>query len=85
MALSVRLESSSENKLRQHLAATGGSLSEFVRSAIEDKLEQAESESSRSAYELGKSVFGLHSSGVSSNSQNRKQLIREKVHAGRRR
>jgi len=77
MTISVRLDDQSETKLRARTRSTGRPLSEFVREAIEEKLQREAGESS--PYALGKELFGRHASGDSNLSADRKRLIRKKI------
>ena len=85
MTISVRLPRQVETELRAHLEAEGIGLSEFVRQAIIDKMQNNRTGSKLSAYELGKDVFGKHGSGQSDRSVTRKQGLREAVSAKYRR
>lgn len=76
MTISIRLDKSTEESLRRRLQAENVSLSDFVREAIREKLAK---EDRPSPYELGKHLFGLHGSGRSDLSQNRKAILKEKL------
>lgn len=84
MTITVRLPEKLEADLRARLDKLDMGLSEFVRQAIAEKLEREPPES-RSAYELGKHLFGKYSSGRSDVSENYEQILREKLRAKHRR
>jgi len=77
MTISVRLSDKSETELRLRSRRMGRPLSDFVREAIEEKLEREVR--NESPYSLGKELFGRHGSGDSNRSSDRKRLIREKI------
>ena len=77
MTISVRLSDKSETQLRLRTRRTGRPLSEFVREAIEEKLQREPLDTS--PYTLGKDLFGRHGSGDGNRSTDRKRLIREKL------
>jgi Arc/MetJ-type ribon-helix-helix transcriptional regulator len=79
MTVSLRLEESLEAELRQRLARDGIPLSDFIRQAIQEKLEREVQPAD--PYTLGRALFGRHASGEPGRSQRRKQLIRERLHA----
>ncbi|MBF0256882.1 MAG: ribbon-helix-helix protein, CopG family, partial [Gammaproteobacteria bacterium] len=54
MSLSLRIDPELETELRLRLEREGGSVSEFVRQAIREKLDR----DSRSAYQIGEPLFG---------------------------
>ncbi|MBU0499481.1 MAG: ribbon-helix-helix protein, CopG family [Gammaproteobacteria bacterium] len=83
MSISIRLDKSIEESLRQRLQIDGVSLSDFIRDAIREKLGRAEGEPS--PYELGKALFGRFGSGRDDLSSRRKTLLREKLDAKHRR
>lgn len=78
MSISVRLSQDIENALRQKLRQEGIPLSEFVRQAIIEKLENFSTETD--PYTLGKSVFGRHQSGDTDRSQQRKSIVKSRLH-----
>jgi hypothetical protein len=83
MTLSVRLDEKTKTRLRRFLAQTGGSLSDFARAAILEKLER---EAKRpTPYELGKHLFGSFDSGRGDLSTNSEKILREKLRAKHRR
>ncbi len=83
MTISLRLD----DKLAQQLEAVarerGVSKSEVVRLCLEDYL--AREQARPTAWELGKELFGRHSSGRSDLSENCEQVLRELMHAKARR
>jgi predicted DNA-binding protein len=79
MTLTVRLDEELEGKLRKLAAREGESLSEFVRRAVEDRVQRVESK--KTPYELGKHLFGRFSSGRSDLSTRSKEIFREKMRA----
>ncbi|MBF0255519.1 MAG: hypothetical protein HQL47_03455, partial [Gammaproteobacteria bacterium] len=70
-----------ETELRLRLEREGGSVSEFVRQAIREKLDR----DNRSAYQIGEPLFGRYSSGETDRSLRHKELLREKLGAKHRR
>jgi len=80
MRICVDLEQGQEQQLNLFLQQHQLELSEFVKLAILDKLTQ-ETKVMNLPYELGKPVFGRFSSGDTERSVQRKQLIRDKIHA----
>ncbi|CAA6818786.1 MAG: Ribbon-helix-helix protein, copG family [uncultured Thiotrichaceae bacterium] len=80
MTISIRLDTDTEKHLREYLRTQNGSMSEFVRSAINEKLAHYEANLHK-PYEIGKELFGAHSSGRDDLSTNRKALLKEKLHA----
>jgi Arc/MetJ-type ribon-helix-helix transcriptional regulator len=83
MTITVRIDESTEARLRRLLKERGGSLSDFVRAAIAEKLEREAQKPT--PYELGKHVFGRYGSGRSDLASNSEQFLREMVRAKRRR
>jgi Arc/MetJ-type ribon-helix-helix transcriptional regulator len=81
MTISVRLDEPTEARLRRLLDEQGGSLSAFVRAAIAEKLEREGKKPT--PYELGKHLFGRHSSGREDLAENSEQILREKFRAKR--
>lgn len=77
MSISIRLDKSTEDLLRQRLQVEGVSLSDFIRNAIREKLDRVEEEPT--PYELGAPLFGRFGSGRDDLSSNRKALLREKL------
>jgi plasmid stability protein len=60
MTVTIKLEATLEERLRQRAASTGRSTSDVVRSALVAYLDQAEPEPAQSAYALGADLFGRH-------------------------
>lgn len=83
MSISLRLDPETESAIRRRLAANGASMSDFVRSAIKEKLER-EVETT-TPYALGESLFGRFASGDTDRSRRRKAAVRERIHAKHRR
>jgi Arc/MetJ-type ribon-helix-helix transcriptional regulator len=83
MSISIRLDKSVEESLRQRLQSEGISLSNFIREAVCEKLSRYENRPT--PYELGEHFFGRYNSGCDDLSSNRKALLREKLNAKHRR
>jgi Arc/MetJ-type ribon-helix-helix transcriptional regulator len=83
MTITVRVDESTEAKLRRLLKERGSSLSDFVRAAIAEKLEREAKKPT--PYELGKHLFGRHGSGRSDLATNSEQILREMFRAKHRR
>ncbi|MDD5394408.1 MAG: ribbon-helix-helix protein, CopG family [Thiothrix sp.] len=83
MSISIRLDKSVEESLRRRLQADGGSLSDFIRDAIREKLSSYDAKPT--PYALGEHLFGRYSSGRDDLSTNRKAILREKLNAKYRR
>ena len=83
MTLSIRIDEQTKARLRRRLAENGGSLSEFVRAAILEKLEREASKPT--PYELGKHLFGRFKSGKGDLALNHKKYYRERMRAKHRR
>lgn len=64
MTVTIKLDVTLEERLRQRAASTGRSTSDGVRAALQAYLDQPESGVSRSAYELGVDLFGRHAGPV---------------------
>jgi plasmid stability protein len=60
MTVTIKLEATLEERLRQRAASTGRSTSDVVRAALQAYLAQSEAEAPRSAYALGEDLFGRH-------------------------
>src|SRR5438105_2868441 len=80
MTITIRLPEKLEADLRARLDAQGIGLSDFVRTAIAEKLEREPAEKP-SAYDLGKGLFGKHGSGRDDLSSNRKSILAEILRA----
>jgi Arc/MetJ-type ribon-helix-helix transcriptional regulator len=85
MTITVRLPRDIEAQLRARLDAEKQALSEFVREAIAEKLEREGAAKKPSAYEVGKHLFGKHSSGRTDVAENAEQILREMLSAKNRR
>ncbi len=72
MTITVKLEAPLEAQLRQRAACSGRSTSEVIRAALQAYLNQPESATPRSAFELGVDLFGRHQ-GPADLAQGRKQ------------
>jgi Arc/MetJ-type ribon-helix-helix transcriptional regulator len=83
MTVTVRLDEAMEAKVRRLLDQKGGSVSDFIRAAIAEKLEREAAKPT--PYELGKHLFGRHGSGRSDLASNSEQILREMFRAKRRR
>jgi Arc/MetJ-type ribon-helix-helix transcriptional regulator len=79
MSITVKLGEELEIKLRRRIARGDMTLSEFVRGAVAQRLEREPP--ARTAYELGKHVFGKYSSGKDDLARNHKKYLREKLRA----
>ncbi len=78
MTISIRLNDETETELRQRLRYMGIPLSEFVREAIREKLTRETGK--ETPFELGKDLFGRHSSRDTNRSTQRKELVRKRLH-----
>lgn len=79
MTITVRIDESTEAKLRRLLKARGSSLSAFVRAAIAEKLEREAKKPT--PYELGKHLFGRYSSDREDLAENSEEILREMFRA----
>jgi len=84
MTITIRLPKKLEADLRARLEAQGVGLSAFVREAVAEKLDREPVEKP-SPYDLGKDLFGKHSSGRNDLSANRKAILGEILRAKHRR
>jgi Arc/MetJ-type ribon-helix-helix transcriptional regulator len=84
MTISIRLPVQLEADLRARADALGVAVSDFVRDAIVEKLERAPA-AKKSAYELGRHLFGKHGSGRDDLSTDRKAILNEILRAKHRR
>ena len=84
MTITIRLPNKLEAALRTRLDSWGVRLSDFVREAIAEKLER-EPAAKRSAYDIGKHLFGKHASGRHDLSSNRRSILNEILRTKRRR
>jgi Arc/MetJ-type ribon-helix-helix transcriptional regulator len=76
MTVTVKLDLSLEERLRQRAASTGRSTSEVIRAALQAYLDQPERAVPRSAFELGADLFGRHQ-GPADLAQGRKRAAAE--------
>lgn len=83
MTISLRLDEQLQRELERAARAAGVSKSEVIRRSLQEFL--ARSNTQRTPWELGQHLFGRYGSGRSDLSSNRKRLVREKVHARKRR
>jgi Arc/MetJ-type ribon-helix-helix transcriptional regulator len=83
MTVTVRLDEETEAKVRRLIEQKGGSLSDFVRAAIAEKL--AREAGKPTPYELGKHLFGRYRSGLGDLAENHKKYFKEKMRAKHRR
>ena len=85
MTVTIKLEATLEERLRQRAAGTGRSTSDVVRAALQAYLAQPEAATLRSAFDLGADLFGRHQ-GPADLAQGRKQALAQAWsarHAGR--
>lgn len=75
--ISLRLSSELERKLDAFAKSKGKSRSEIVKESIQEYLSQHET--AKTPFELGKDLFGKHSSGISDLAQNRKKYLQNFV------
>ncbi|MGH6814679.1 MAG: DUF6290 family protein [Hyphomicrobiaceae bacterium] len=83
MTISVRIDEDMEARVRRLLAEHGGSLSDFVRQAIAEKLDREAKkpiadEANPSPYEIGKHLFGKYKSGIDDLGSNHEKYLRKK-------
>jgi hypothetical protein len=76
MTVTVRLPTEVEVELRARLNGSRAGLSEFIHTAITEKLHR-EPATKRSAYQIGKHLFGKHGSGRHDLSTGRKAVLDE--------
>jgi plasmid stability protein len=60
MTVTIKLDATLEQQLRQRAASTGRSTSDVVRAALQAYLADAGAERGRSAFDLGADLFGRH-------------------------
>jgi len=60
MTVTIKLEATLEERLRQRAASSGRSTSDVVRAALQAYLDAPDERSARSAHELGADLFGRH-------------------------
>jgi hypothetical protein len=83
MTLSIRIDEKTKTRLRRRLSEKGGSVSDFVRAAIAEKLEREDAK--LTPYELGKHLFGQDLGGPPDLAKNHKKYYAEKMRAKHRR
>ena len=76
-SIAIRLNPELQEALDRAARRESMSRSEFVRECIEDCL--VRKEQGTTAWELGKKVFGKYTSGRNDLSENRKEILREKL------
>jgi len=76
MTVTIKLEASLEERLRQRAASTGRSTSDVVRAALQSYLAQPEPAAPRSAFSVGEDLFGRHQ-GPADLAEGRKQYAAE--------
>jgi hypothetical protein len=79
MTVTLRLDEETEAKVRRLIEQKGGSLSDFVRVAITEKLEREAKKPT--PYELGKHLFGRDLGGPPDLAKNHKKYFKEKMRA----
>jgi len=79
MPISFRLDDHLERELNKYARRVGKSKSELIRNLIADFLNKKTNR--LSPWELGKEVFGREGSGKSNLAQDRKSILKEKLHA----
>ncbi|MCU0388978.1 MAG: ribbon-helix-helix domain-containing protein [Chitinophagaceae bacterium] len=77
--LNVRLDEEMEARLSKLSIEKSVTKSEIVKSALADYLDKQQH--TRSAYDLGKDLFGVASGGSKEDSSNYKQKLKAKLHA----
>jgi RHH-type transcriptional regulator, rel operon repressor / antitoxin RelB len=76
--ISIRLDKQMEREVATAAKVRGVTKSEFIRACLREYLGGGPS---KSAWELGKDVFGKYGSGRTDLARNAKQIAREKIHA----
>jgi hypothetical protein len=79
MTVSLRLDDALDRKLAALAKAKGVSKSELIRTCLSEYL--ADADRQRTAWELGKDLFGCYRSGRSDLSVRAKEIARERVRA----
>jgi hypothetical protein len=79
MTITVRLDDSMDKALDSAARALGMTKSEFVRQCLRERLERETLEPT--AWELGKNLFGKHSSDRADFGRNAKRVARARIHA----
>ena len=80
MTISIRLDKSAEDMLREQIQSQNSTLSAYVREAILEKIARDKA-CKPDAYQLGKQLFGRYSSSRDDLSCNRKSILKEKLRA----
>ncbi len=80
MTISIRLDKSTEHRLRAQIRSQSATLSSYVREAILEKIERDKARKP-DAYTLGESLFGRYNSQHSDLSTRRKAILKEKLRA----
>jgi hypothetical protein len=78
--ITLRLDQKLEQDINNTAKTLGLTKSELIRRSIHDYLGRL---SKQSAWEIGESLFGKYSSGLGNLSENRKELIKNKIKAKR--
>lgn len=76
--LTLRLNKELENQVTTTASLLGISKSELIRISVTEYIQKQQKPN---AWELGRELFGKHSSGKGDLSTNRKTLIKEKIKA----
>jgi hypothetical protein len=79
MTITVRLEPELERQLSSAARQEGLTRSELTRICLKDFLERRKTR--KSAWELGKDLFGRFGSGRGDLSRGKRAVLREKIHA----
>jgi plasmid stability protein len=80
MTVTVKLDPKLEERLRQRAAATGRTSSALIREALEAFLGRPEEAQRKSAFELGRDLFG-HPGGAPDLAESRKQVLADVLEA----
>lgn len=76
--LSVRLPIQLENKLDEIVHSTNTSKTEIIKIALQMYIDELQTK--RSAYNLGKDLFGKYGSGNGNLSKDYKKIIKQRLH-----
>jgi predicted DNA-binding protein len=79
MPISLRLDDQLERELNKYARRAGKPKSELIRNLIADFVNKKANR--LTPWELGKEVFGREGSGRGNLAQNRKSILKEKLHA----
>ena len=79
MTITIRLDDRMDEAVAAAARASGMTKSEFVRQCLRERLEH--DTSLLTAWDLGKHLFGKHSSDRGDLGRKSKQIAREKIHA----